>query len=208
MALTSKSKIAEQIQMMLSGGNVSQDFRWDIRFIILNVEQVFAQIMRFRYFQSKAEDSNDINGDLIYPLTLPVEVDEKTKRLYSDVPSGNIDLPNGVVIRHISKLEDQDYPFVPVSVNFGSLYRNRESSNLAGRIGFYVEGDKIFYLNMSKENKPDEVFVRVVLPLSAIDEDEEINIPSDIEGEIVMRVMALLNPPVPQDNTNDSKDLV
>lgn len=208
MSKTTQSKLAEQAMRKNAGGNISDDYRFDIREVVLMVRQVFAGVMRIRYFQNKAEDNSDINGDLIYSFkNIEVKEESDTGRLYSDIPRGSIDLPNGVVVRHISPMKELNKPFVPVANSFSSLYRGLGAANLQGRIGFYLENGKAFYENLCPKDQLKEVFVKVVLPLDSIDEDDEINIPDDIQLEVVTRVVEMMQPTNPKDNTNDSRDI-
>ena len=61
---------------------------------------------------------------------------------------------------------------------------------------------------MNSSNNPDTVDLVLALPFESLDEDDEINIPSDMLDEVIERVVMkfVRTEQIPSDDTNNSID--
>jgi hypothetical protein len=81
------------------------------------------------------------------------------------------------------------------------------SSRLQGKIGYYLENDKVFLENVDAINNPSALYIKVVLPYD-VDDEELINVPSDMQDDIVRNVVSLYAQRKPEDTTNDNNDQI
>jgi len=183
--LTSKSKIAEQISRRLRG--YTDEFSIDERELMLSVHQSLASLIRVRFFESKSVDFSEIDGSVYYTISgNSVLKDNIRKEYYTSVPSSTISLPYGVDIKRIGTPRGRG--FVEVQLGFNDLYSNLQSSSLEGNTGFYREGARIYFVNMTKTNLPETVNITMTLPLDSIEEDDDLNIPVDMVNEVIEQV--------------------
>lgn len=198
-------QIAEQILRRLKKFTDESDI--DEREISLAVNQSLASLVRNRYFASKADETGEVDGSLYYSLKNNlVDKDEDTGYYYTSTPAPVISLPFGIDINRVWTKNGRG--FIEVPRGFLDLYSTNESIALGGNIGFYREANKLYFVNMTSANKPENVNVSMVLPFSRIDEDDEIFIPLDMVNEVIEDVFNKFAKTlqIPTDETNDSND--
>jgi hypothetical protein len=200
---TSKSAIAEQIIRQISKYTDESDI--DEREIMLSVHQVLGSLVRLRFFESKNTEAQEVDGTMYYPVD-DISVLTKGKKYYIEMPSTSISLPFGVDIKRVGTEEGRG--FIPTQNGFDDLYAGLESSSLEGFIGYYKQGNKLFFVNMDSSNNPETVNLVLALPFESLDEDDEINIPSDMLEEVIERVVLKFarTITIPSDDTNNSID--
>jgi len=204
--LTSKERISEQVLRRLKKYSEESDI--DSRDVMLEVEQSLSSLIRVRYFQSKMDEYAELDGSLIYTLKEnKLSKDEDTDEYFIKIPATTISLPFGIDISRVGTKKGAGYKEVPYG--FNDLYDGLDAYGLEGSIGYYREGTMLKFVNMTSQNKPENVFVKMVLPIDSLEEDDEINIPKDMVDEVVSAVMQKYYPPIqlPSDQNNNSNDL-
>lgn len=202
MSFTSQYKLAEQALRILSGGTPTDDAEITIQELVLAVSQAFASVVKNQYFAAKAIGEQMINGNLIYAFEdIEVQKDAKKGLFFSILPSTTIDLPYDMGIHQISRMKDQARVFIPLQNGFSGLFEGLKSHKLAGRIGYYLENDRVYYENMTVTNEVSTVLMKLVVPLSVLDVDDEVNVPDDIQSEIISGVVQLYS--IEQENPHD-----
>lgn len=191
MSLTTKYRIAEQARNILVGGKSTSDIEVSIRELIIFVGQAFAFIVSRKYFEGKNEGESHINGNFIYPFEEDVLKDTANGLFYSILPAASVTLPYDMEVYQVSRIKDQTTPFVPVSNGFSGLAEGLMSGRLEGRIGYFVEDGRIYYVNMDQINKVEKVLMKLVAPIGSVGDEDEINISEDIQLEIVMKAIQL-----------------
>jgi hypothetical protein len=201
--LTSKSKIAELILRRL--GQYTDESDIDERELMLSVHQTVGSLIRNRLFESKGMESQEVDGSLYYTID-DISVLNKGKKYYITLPSTTISLPFGVEIKRVGTTEGRG--FVPLQNGFDDLFDGLASKCLEGNIGFYKEGGKLMFTNMDSTNNPSTVDLTMVLPLDHLGEDDEINMPADLLGEVVEVVFGKYanTSQIPSDDINNSID--
>ena len=205
MALT-KRQLAEQILRILHGGDVSDDVQIDERELYAAINQSLSRIIAE---QLKADKSGNISisGDFITPVyDVPVKFDTKRNRWYSDIPVRYVQLSEDLGMYQVSPMQDEQNSFVRVQPSFLSLFRGMSVLNLAGNTGFYVEKDRIFYVNFNIKYKDMLVLLKVVAAAEAFGEDDEIPVPSEFEDRLRDMVVEryAMQRQVPVDKANDN----
>jgi len=206
MSFTSQYKLAEQALRIIVGGTPTDDAEVEIQEVVLAVSQAFATVVKNQYFAAKAIGEQMINGNLIYAFEdIEVQKDSKKGLFFSELPSTTINLPYDMGVHQISRMKDQKRIFIPVQNGFSGLFEGLKSQKLSGRIGYYLENDRVYYENMTVTNEVSTVLMKLVVPLSSLDVDDEVNVPDDIQGEIIAGVVQLysIEQQAPHDETSD-----
>lgn len=216
---TSKKKIADQALMIISGGMPTRDSAIHIQEILIAVEQAFATVVKGSWFQNKNEGISELNGTYVYTFKNQLILkDDDLNQWYTDLPASYIDLPHEIGIQTVAFMPiprtntqpvsqgSQDDAIVRVPNGFLSLTRDLEVAGLSGRIGYYVEGTRIYYVNMNTSNYGSKVMIKLNVSLDGIDEDELINIPPEIQKQIVDMVVEryMTEQVAPKDILNDN----
>jgi len=192
MSLTTKYKLAEQAQRILAGGTPTDDNQISIQELVIGVSQAFSSVIRRSYFEGKAIGEPHINGNFIYSFSdITVDRDTNKSLYYSTIPATTVTLPYDMGVYQISRMKDQKDAFVPLQNGFSALFEGLKSFKLEGRIGYYLEGDRIYYENMDVKNKVSTVLMKLIAPIGSVSEEDNINIPDDIQSEIVTMTVQL-----------------
>lgn len=206
MSLTTKYKLAEQAQRILSGGTPTDDSQISIQELMIATTQVFSSVVRADFFESKAIGEPHLNGNFIYSFSdITVNKDVDKSLFYSELPSTMISLPYDMGVYQISRVKDQKNAFVPLQNGFSALFDGLKSSKLEGRIGYYLENDRVYYENMDILNKVDTVLIKLVVPLGSVGDEDDINVPDDMQMRIVGAVIQLYatEKQIPHDEQSD-----
>jgi len=206
MSLTTKYKLAEQAQRILAGGTPTDDNQISIQELLIGVTQAFSSIIRRNYFEGKSIGEPHINGNFIYSFSdITVDKDTNKSLYYSEIPATTVTLPYDMGVYQISRMKDQKDVFVPLQNGFSALFNGLKSFKLEGRIGYYLEGDRIYYENMDIKNKVSTVLMKLIAPIGSVSEEDSINIPDDIQSEIVTMTVQLYvtEQQIPHDEQSD-----
>lgn len=209
MAKTSKSRLAEQALRALAGGDVPRDFHVKLRELILLVPQardhLVEQMYRLRMEKTGAKEID--TAFLSVYKNVPILTDEDLDLKYSELPASFIDLPDGLGLYHVGPMKGHNRKFKKVPASFLSMYDGLEASNLHGNVGFWVEGDKIYYTSkFDLEPQCEEVLIKLVGSISDTDDDDEIEMPRDIEMKVISLIVEFYNGlgQKPKDRVNDN----
>lgn len=210
--ITTKHKLAEQVLLRLGKDMVEAEP--DIRELILSVQQSLGNVVRKRFFEAKNYDVGEIDGALVYTFkNIDIQYDTDTEQYYSTLPAGTITLPHGIGLKLVAPMKglsrkEVNGGYRPVPNGFNDLYSGLASSRLENMVGYYKENDKIYYVNMDGLNKPTGVMMKMIVPLDGIDEDANINIPADIQEEIIEIVFSkyAAASQLQKDNNSDNLD--
>lgn len=210
MALTSKERLAEQVTNRLNKMNLDSNVKYGDA--ILNVTQNLATIVRQRFFITKADEVADIDGSYFFTFkNIAVLYDEQMKHYYITPPATTMELLHGAGIKAVAPMKDPANSYKPVPYGFNDLFNGLEAKLLEGCIGYQPEGDaelgaKIIFINMDGSNNPDKVLITMAVPFDGIGDEVILNIPMDIQKEVVdMTVAGYINL-LPKDVTNDRID--
>lgn len=203
--MTTKFKIAEQIQRLIAGNPVisSRVQRNDVKLLI---EQVANQLLKTEFFQVNMADGDTIPPNcMIYTYeSVPVTVYKGVSKAV--LPSMPINLPKNMGVFHISRTDAIDEPFIPIpSGLYGIVKPQVLLGELSGLIGYEVFGkDVVFTKNLPGLNI-NNVFIRLVgVDLNTVTDYETLPISSDMEAMIVQTVYNILVQTPPADKiTND-----
>lgn len=204
--MSSVTKIAEQAQRILGRRDADADI--DRREVELNVRQTMSYIVRMRVFESKNQDFIEIPESLIVGFkNIKISLDEDINQYYSILPSRVIDLPYGMGIKLVAPPKGHKCGFYRMPNGFDSMSCELESNNIPNKVWYYQENDRLYFPNLGAEDKPSNLYIRLVAPAESI-EGEDLEIPADMELEILAKVLEVYGMYRPQDEINDQNDIV
>lgn len=209
MAVT-KYSLADQCKRILYSGNSAPKRNITPQELIIAVNQQFAYAIKQSLWANKAEGINEVNGTFIYSFkNIPILRDSDLEQYYSQLPATYIDLPNEAAVQYVgimksgSDIQSQAEPMVRVFNGFSQLSRGLALENLQTRKAFYVEGSNVVYIGMTDEMAKNKILMKLAVSLDGIDEDTPVNIPPEIQQQIVDMVVKqyLVEKQIPVDKT-------
>lgn len=205
--MTSKKRLSEQARLIIQGGSSTADTEISLAEVSIYVEQCFASLIKMNLFANKQEGEATINGDFVYSFDNVEILNDDTKGLYYClIPGSTIALPYDLGVHQVSLQKDQSDVFVRVPNGFSGLYSGLESFSMESRNVYYLESDRLIFPSLEPEDRVGGVLLKMIAPLSAIDNDTEINIPLDMQHEIVRKAaeMYVAQQMGPKDTENDN----
>lgn len=200
--MTTKFKIAEQIQRLLAGNPEIQS-RVQKNDVKLLIEQVANQLLKTEYFQVNMADGDTVPPNcMIYTYESVPVVTYKGKSKCT-LPSMPINLPKNMGVFHISKTDAIDEPFIPIpSGLYGIVKPQALLGELSGLIGYEVFGKEVVFTTNLPGQNVNNVFIRLVgVDLNTVTDYETLPISSDMEAQIVQTVYNILVQVPPADKT-------
>ena len=204
---TTKRQLAEQILRILNSGDVTHDNAVDGRELLLAIEQERDRLIRERLMQSMAQGEGTIPGDIISAFdSITIKKDHVKKLLYSDLPGRPLSLFDDKGIVHVSYTADQSNAFIRIANGNLSLYNGLLSSDIGGRGGYWLEGDRIYYNPHVDDCCGNTVIIKMVMNAGDVDPSQPFPIPADMESAVIRNVLQLYGSTksVPNDETNDN----
>jgi hypothetical protein len=204
--MTTKFKIAEQIQRLIAG-NPEIQARIQKNDVKLLVEQVANQLLKTEFFGVNMADGDTVPPNcMIYTYESVPVTTYKTTKSKCTLPSMPINLPRNMGVYHISKTDAIDEPFIPIpSGLYGIVKPQTLLGELSGLIGYEVFGKEVVFTTNLPGQNVNNVFIRLVgVDLNNVTDYEMLPISSDMESQIVQTVYNILVQTPPADKiTND-----
>ena len=204
---TTKYQLPEQVLRILNSGDISHDNEIDIREILLAIDQERDRLIRMRLKESLMQGEKTIPGDIVTAFdSIKIKKDKVKKLLFSELPARPMSLFNDMGITHVSYTTDQYNAFIKMPNGSLSLYNGLLSSDIGGRGGYWLEGDRIYYNKGVDDCCGNTVILKMILNSGDVEPDELYPIPADLEIEVVRNVLQLYAPmkTVPNDELNDN----
>ncbi len=207
MGLTSKYKLAEQALRIILGGHPTPDSGVKVQELMIFVSQAFSNIVSSTFFQGKSEGEPYINGSFIYSFKdVKVDKDTELDKFFVLMPATTVTLPYDIGVFQVSNMKDQAGAFTPVSSGFEAMTKGLAVQELENEVGYYPEGNRIYFVNMKDTEKSDKVLIKLVAPLGSLGDEDEITVNDDIQLQIVTMTVELYGKAEaqPHDDQNDN----
>lgn len=197
--------IAEEIQFILNGGNVSTDSQLDVRVIKLAVSQAAAKLIGMEFNAKAKTFAGSISGTYLQVFEdVAVQYNGNRNKFFSELPYEYLNLDEDRGIHQISAMKDEDNVFIPVRNGMSSLLANTPQGRMEGKVSYFPEGLR----NVIYRNDMDMLGIKTVL-VKMIVGDTNMIIPKHLVADIIklsMEVLRLIDKP--QDKVTDSNKIV
>lgn len=198
---TTKTRLAEEILLLLSGGRIGVATKYHINEIKISVCQVANQILKMEYFGNLTPFQEFIpNGAAIatYENNLVVPWSNTSK---TTLPAMPIRMPRNIGVYQIFPQADYFSEFIPLELQQAGIIRSQGLvSQLSGFTGYEVSGlDVIFTKDLTAPNVNTYVTIRlVILDFTQYSDYDPLPLPPEYEWQIKQEVYKLyMNEEIP-----------
>lgn len=206
--MTTKKKIAEQIQRLISGNPVISA-RIHINDVILAVEQVCNQVLKADYFAVNTPEGDTIpNNCMVFTYDNVPVTTYKTTKSKATLPSMPINLPRNMGVLHVSKIDAIDEPFIPIPTSMYGIVKPQDLlGELSGLIGYEVVGKDIIFTQNLPGQSVNSVYIRLVgMDIGSLSIYETLPLSSDMEAMVVQTAYNMLVQVPPADRSETTRD--
>jgi len=192
--MTTKYKIAEQVQRLLNGNPVVSG-RFNLHEIKLLVAQVANQLLKADHFSVNMPEGDTIPTNcMVYTYDNVPVTTYKTTFSKATLPSIPIGLPRNMGVLHVSKIDAIEEPFIPIPTSMYGIIKPQDLlGELSGLIGYEVVGKDIILTKNLPGMSVNSVYIRLVgVDLSTVSDYETLPLTADLEGQIITQVYNIL----------------
>lgn len=187
--MATRIKLAEQAQLRINNGFVDN---------AMQLQELMAYANTARdancyesYFSLKQEGETMVSDSYIFDYEdQAVVLDTRKNLYYSVIPVNYIDLPKNRGIWQVSFMQDQFNTFVPVENGFLSMTRGTEAAGLQGRIGYWIEKDRIYYIG-TRIKADVQVLMKIVTSGADLADDDVNFCTGEEEEKIILKMLQL-----------------
>lgn len=206
--MTTKKKIAEQIQRLIAGNPVISA-RIHINDVMLAVEQVANQVLKADYFSVSTPEGDTVpNNCMVYTYDNVPVTTYKTNFSKATLPSIPINLPRNMGVLHVSKIDAIDEPFIPIPTSMYGIIKPQDLlGQLSGLIGYEVIGKDIVFTQNLPAQGVNAVYIRLVgVDMASLSIYDILPLSSDMEAMVVQSAYNLLVQVPPADRSETNRD--
>ena len=197
--MTTRYKIAEQVLLLLKGGNIKASTTIEIEDIIESVGQYINA-----HFKQEHLSVNMPSGETIPEGVMLSYYDGLVPVKYKDVskvtlPVTPISLPRNMGVFHLSRSNDINDGFVPMqSGQMALLKGERLISELLGQVGYTPYGnDMVFTKDLTTEENVTVIAGLVVMDISKYGDYDALPLPAEMEATVVQECFKLFAAQMP-----------
>jgi hypothetical protein len=201
--MITKAILGEKILRRIYGGDPPQSAGVDMRDIYLSIETARNSLIQKILNGSQNDISSEFES--VYENVVVLK-NTNRDRFYSTLPAQLISLNikgntnNSIGVRQISGMKDEYDVFIPMNSNDTGVFFGLEAQSLHGKIGFWVESNKVIYENMPYYWENKTVLIKMISSVFDLPEDAFIPIPAGVEEElenlVYAKMMAMRGTPV------------
>ena len=197
---TSIKRLSYLLLDMVNGGLPSDDSKINYRVAREHIRNAVAYQLRLRFFEEKNNSDSNYVG---IPTSKEVEVkyDEDMGSYYVETLGESIDLggARSISISNLNRNSRWAMKFTGITLN--EAFAQRGLTSLPNTIQYYLDGDKIYFMNGDVSDLPK---VRLT-QYNLLPKDDDSEIPSDIGGRALSEAfrIAMGEIQIPSDRSND-----
>lgn len=195
-----KNELADGV--ILSLGYNSQDKKLDRRLVWFWADRLIPALVE-KISKEMGMGTEDTMTDFVTTKEAKVFYSERRQQYYTDIPTPTIEMPGYSKIRQIGDIQDEETAFVPVQNGQQAIIKHLEVGGLGGRIGYRIEGNRVFFVNMPN-GVYETVLMKYVPTVAGLDDDEDVRLPATAEYQLINMIVAQLQE---QKMTPEDKDV-
>lgn len=185
--------MAEQVQSSIGRGELQE--------LIEAVRQSYASAVKLLWYENKKAELSEIDGAFVYSFkNLVPALDSDTGYYQIEIPSTYIALPHEMGVVSVSYMKSQNRPFVRIANGALGLFANLKSFVMGGNQVYFVDQKYMVFPKMTGL-QVGNILLKLAVAVDTVDPEEEMNIPPNIQDQIVQMVIQKFNPKPPGDQT-------
>jgi len=202
--MATKAQLAEQVLRILEGGSPTQDSQFDLREIMLYIDQARDKMATMSVFQNVKTGEFDIDSEFLveYPDRI-ISTDTSRNLRYSDLPVSVLSLPYEMGIYAIHPRQNVEEQFIRIPGLAHGLYAGLLSFNVEAKTYYWNTGRRVFFKNVD----PMLTYIHMLLCPSSkeIAEGDEFPVPPQMEEDIIKLAVQLFGTEkqIPHDEISD-----
>ncbi len=174
--MVSLYRVAEQCKIIL-------EKRVDIQVLIPAVVSAYGYVAKQIWFENTSFDEQSIDGSFLTVFKNIDPVYDESRDLYFiTIPSTYLILPHSMGVSWVSTMKDRK-SWVLVQ-NWG-MFAGLQSALMGGRQVYEIEGNRMWFPKMTRENNDCPLLLKLAIAYDAIDPYEELNIGPNIINDII-----------------------
>jgi len=191
--------LAEQVIILESGGDQSNDSEIEVEDVVYLLKQSSAEIVSSGFLKNNTFDTpfqfvQEYAG-------LQVKKDTELDSLYVEMPGKPVALSMNRGVREVYPNGNPENSYIPIEPGSLSLIK----STLSGEVGFVPTNTRINFYNLKHRPKSVTVVLTQSNPKD-IGNSDEFHMPIEFQLQIIERVRKIINSRSQSDDTNNSID--
>jgi len=207
-----KRNFIDLIRHGLAGGDMVADLegRYHEAIVEKYVELAISAVLKNVQDNAiKYKDFGQLDDYTTTFVGVAVSYDSDRDEYYSLLPAKVVKLYMNRGIRFISPNKDQSSKFLYRDNNSDDVFTELEIDSIDGTIRWYAEAQSVYYKFMTTEVAASGVLMKLIQPISALADTDELNIPAGKEDYVIDFVRKYVAKMPPEDviNDNNSKQI-
>ena len=197
--MTTKNILSEQIQRIyarfIDKENLSDVI--DTREINLLVNQSINKVLKLQVADSFKAGLVDVPKCNLLEYTCAVTADAGNNRSYITLPAIPLTLPMDMGIWSIAAATGAMTPYIPIPAQDVLVFQGANLSYLEGKIGYYLQGKKVYFtknITLAANGTVTSVVVNLlVMDFSQIGDNDVLPISPEVESAIIDDVLQTIS---------------
>lgn len=191
---TSFYKMAEQV---LSAGG-----KGELQELIEAVRQSYGTAIRMLWYENKKNDLGELDGSSVFTFkNIDQQLDPDTLMYYIPLPSASVALPHEMGIVTVCFMQSQTRPFVRIASGALALWAGVRAWAMGANQVYFQDGKNLVFPKMKAIDSTAKILLKLAVGVDLVEADELINIPLNVQDQIVNMVLQKFNPKPPGDQT-------
>lgn len=197
--MTTKNILAEQIQRLyarfLDKDNPSDVI--DLREVKLLINQSINKVLKLQVADSFKAGMVDVPKCNLIEYTCAVTAEPGNSRSYITLPAIPLTLPMDMGIWSIAAATGAMTPYIPIPAQDVLVFQGANLSYLEGKIGYYLQGKKVYFtknITLTANGTVTSVVVNLLVSdFGVITDTEALPISPEVESAIIDDVLQIIS---------------
>lgn len=197
--MTTKNILAEQIQRLyarfLDKDNPSDVI--DLREVKLLINQSINKVLKLQVADSFKAGMVDVPKCNLIEYTCAVTAETGNNRSYITLPAIPLTLPMDMGIWSIAAATGAMTPYIPIPAQDVLVFQGANLSYLEGKIGYYLQGKKVYFtknITLTANGTVTSVVVNLLVSdFGVITDTEALPISPEVESAIIDDVLQIIS---------------
>jgi hypothetical protein len=202
--MATKKQLAEQVWRVLEGGTPTPDSEFDIREIMLYIDQLRDKMATISVFQNIKSGEYDISHEFLkeYP-GVAVNTDTARDLRYVTLPVDILDLPYELGLYTVHPPKNPESAFVRVPIGAHGLYSGMRSFDVDAITYMWISESRVYFKSIDTTVK--EVHMILCPSSKVLGESDTFLVPANFEDDILKAAVEFFSnhKQIPHDEVSD-----